>query len=104
MTTKDETVSDQAQRCRPGPEEPKPPSAMMEGYDEDLERVLEQARKRVKPKELILHCPQCQGQHVDLGKWRYVRVHKTHLCEHCGHLWRPFEFPTVGVLTLGPGT
>jgi hypothetical protein len=23
--------------------------------------------------------------------------HKTHLCNHCGHLWRPQEYATMGV-------
>lgn len=45
---------------------------------------------------LILLCPVCEVAHVDRAEWA-TRPHKTHLCENCGHEWRPFEVPTVGV-------
>lgn len=41
-------------------------------------------------------CPKCDGTHIDLGRWA-VKLHRSHLCEHCGHVWRPFEYYTVGV-------
>lgn len=49
---------------------------------------------------MILKCPVCKGRHIDepneaIG-WTNP-PHKTHLCTHCGHLWRPHEYPTVGV-------
>ncbi len=47
-------------------------------------------------KALQLNCPACGEQHIDRGEWA-TRLHKTHLCEKCGHLWRPFAFATVGV-------
>ena len=28
--------------------------------------------------------------------------HKTHLCNGCGHLWRPANVPTTGVVALPP--
>jgi hypothetical protein len=83
------------------PEGFKPPSEP--SYDDVLARAMDQALKhKDPPKEMLLHCPECQKQHLDEGVWRH-RVHRTHLCQHCGHLWRPFEFPTVGVAAL-PGT
>lgn len=45
---------------------------------------------------LILLCPECEVSHIDRAEWA-ERPHKTHLCENCGHEWRPFEVPTVGV-------
>ena len=44
-----------------------------------------------------LVCPHCQFGHVDRGEWATTRVHRTHLCEHCGQEFRPYDFPTVGV-------
>lgn len=44
---------------------------------------------------LKLNCPECGVKHVDRGEWE-TRPHKTHLCEACGHLWKPRPFPTVG--------
>jgi len=53
-------------------------------------------QKRCEPSKLKLHCPQCTKQHIDRGEWT-TKVHRTHLCEYCGTLWRPSTFPTVGV-------
>jgi hypothetical protein len=82
-----------------------PPSGS--SYDDDLSRVMDQALKdkdpKEPPKEMLLHCPACGKQHLDEGVWRH-RVHRKHLCQHCGHLWRPFEFPTVGVESIPSGT
>ena len=41
-------------------------------------------------------CPNCGAQHLDEGEWR-TRSHKTHLCLCCDSLFRPFDYPTVGV-------
>lgn len=49
------------------------------------------------PVPMVLLCPKCDGQHIDFGIWANVRIHRTHLCEHCGHTWRPFAYATVGV-------
>lgn len=43
-----------------------------------------------------LECPKCKVPHLDEGVWA-TKPHKTHLCLDCGHLWRPANFPTVGV-------
>jgi len=48
------------------------------------------------PIPTILHCPQCNSLHVDEGEWK-TRPHKTHQCQACGHEWRPYSVPTVGI-------
>lgn len=48
------------------------------------------------PLRMLLFCPRCRGQHVDLGLWA-TKLHRTHLCEHCGHEWTPAPVHTVGV-------
>jgi hypothetical protein len=50
---------------------------------------------------MVLHCPKCNLQHIDQLEasgvdWR-TRPHKKHLCSGCGHIWKPFDFYTVGV-------
>lgn len=47
----------------------------------------------------LLFCPTCRRQHVDEGPWA-GRPHRTHLCEFCGHEWRPSELYLVGVREL----
>jgi predicted house-cleaning noncanonical NTP pyrophosphatase (MazG superfamily) len=54
------------------------------------------------PVPMVLLCPKCSGQHVDRGVWSTTRIHRTHLCEHCGETWKPFEYPTVGVEKVEP--
>ena len=54
------------------------------------------------PQRKLLHCPKCRTQHIDgfdaaSGINWATRQHCTHLCEGCGHEWRPFEYPTIGV-------
>lgn len=50
-----------------------------------------------EPVPMILHCPKCKAQHVDRGVYATTRVHRSHLCAGCGHVWRPFDYATVGV-------
>lgn len=45
-----------------------------------------------------LCCPACMDRHYDKGEWA-VTPHRTHLCENCGHTWRPYP-----VATYGPST
>jgi hypothetical protein len=50
---------------------------------------------------LVLFCPRCGAQHFDapdIGNGWTNPPHKTHLCAACGETWRPFEFPTEGVV------
>jgi hypothetical protein len=57
------------------------------------------------PVDMVLHCPACGKQHLDIGEFR-TRVHRKHLCENtpegagtgCGYLWVPFKYATRGVL------
>ena len=51
------------------------------------------------PIKLLLICPVCGRQHVDYGVWA-ARIHTSHLCEHCGIIWKPCLMPTVGVMAL----
>ena len=46
---------------------------------------------------MILHCPKCSEKHVDRGVFGTTHVHRTHLCTGCGHIWKPFNYATVGV-------
>lgn len=77
------------------------------------------------PIRMLLACPKCQRQHIDTpqphregcaslrpthreswpretcdcGAWQNP-PHRTHQCQHCGHLWRPADVPTEGVEAL----
>ncbi len=57
------------------------------------------------PIRMTIHCPVCSFQHIDridatTGIDWSKTPHRTHLCSHCGHKWRPeldgHEY-TVGV-------
>lgn len=59
---------------------------------------------RSKPIDMVLFCPKCCTQHIDMpepqpepGEWTNP-PHRSHLCSHCGHIWRPADVPTNGVL------
>lgn len=60
------------------------------------------------PIPMVLHCPKCHLQHVDVddetGKWATSRRHRKHLCKPedggCGHVWMPAAVQTVGVKEL----
>lgn len=66
--------------------------------------------------DMVLHCPKCGEQHVDraepqvractghrtetgacaCGYWPNP-PHRSHLCAHCKHVWRPSDAHTNGV-------
>jgi len=60
------------------------------------------------PVDMVLHCPQCQQQHIDapepisggdelcITKWNNP-PHRSHKCYACGCIWRPADIPTNGV-------
>ncbi len=79
-----------------------------------------------KPIDMILHCPLCGVQHVDLAKECTMGVgcreagvcyakanddsercdkwdnppHRSHLCAQCGNVWRPADVATNGVASI----
>lgn len=67
--------------------------------------------ERRKPIDMVLFCPCCVTQHIDAADWCPVPSktefaplkwtnppHRSHLCSYCGHVWRPADVPTNGVL------
>lgn len=56
------------------------------------------------PVQMILHCPACALQHIDGPDERTPgwvnRPHKSHLCHGCGHIWRPADVATEGVVAI----
>lgn len=52
------------------------------------------------PIDMLLYCPNCGAQHVDKPEpdrgWDN-RPHRSHLCRHCGLVWRPADVATNGV-------
>lgn len=65
--------------------------------------ILRAAERIPPPVKMEITCPKCLKQHVDQEEWATTRVHKNHLCEHCGNLWRPFPFATIGVESVRKG-
>lgn len=47
-------------------------------------------------------CPECNERHIDKDDWS-KRLHKSHLCEYCGHIWQPHEGYTFGVEEVTSG-
>lgn len=70
----------------------------------ELEAIIAEPWRGKAPVDLVLHCPACGKQHLDIGEFQ-TRVHRKHLCENtpdgpgtgCGHLWVPCEYATRGV-------
>lgn len=53
------------------------------------------------PIPMLLWCPLCHAQHVDRDEWATrENGHRKHLCDKCGHLWKPALVATVGVEAL----
>jgi hypothetical protein len=57
-----------------------------------------------RPVDMILHCPSCGLQHIDAPDDRTIgwvnSPHRSHLCHGCGHIWRPADVPTNGVVSI----
>jgi hypothetical protein len=53
------------------------------------------------PIPMHIYCAKCGAQHIDDGEFA-TKVHHTHACQQCGHVWRPAVVATVGVRFL-PG-
>jgi hypothetical protein len=70
----------------------------------EVERRVLAERKRDEPNEPIpmrLPCPECGELHFDEDEFA-TKIHHTHACQNCGHVWRPAIVATVGVRFL-PG-
>lgn len=73
-----------------------------DGWDNEegeLARAMFAAGLNAKQGEAVptlLCCPACETRHIDEGEW-VTKLHKTHQCQQCGHEWRPYQYPTVGV-------
>jgi hypothetical protein len=65
------------------------------------------------PIDMILHCPRCHAQHIDGPEVNHALQaftnpptpwtnppHRSHLCRHCGCIWRPADVPTNGVASI----
>jgi hypothetical protein len=58
-------------------------------------------QKPAAPIPMLLWCPKCHSQHVDREEWATpAKAHRKHLCEACGHTWKPAAAATVGVEKL----
>lgn len=90
-----------------------PETALHEGLKAAVKLVIDTAQCAVEtatdqqtPVPYVLYCPECGMKHIDEDEWA-TRPHKTHQClnKMCKHEWRPYPFPTVGVLSgfVGPG-
>lgn len=94
------------------------------------EEAFNEARKLNEPVDVVLFCPNCGDQHIDQAepdnceKCGFEEIdhyedsqcrrkkgcdnftawlnppHKTHRCHSCNQTWRPFDFPTNGVLKV----
>jgi len=57
-----------------------------------------------RPIRMILFCPVCDTQHIDAPDDRtqgWVNPpHRSHLCHHCGTIWRPADVATEGVAAI----
>lgn len=72
------------------------------------------------PIDMLLFCPNCGRQHIDaphpqaamldsmcdappnvpdVAPWNNP-PHRSHLCHHCAHIWRPADVPTNGVQAI----
>ena len=55
------------------------------------------------PIDMLLFCPICGEQHVDAPQpeknWDNP-PHRSHECQFCGHVWRPADVPTNGVIKI----
>lgn len=71
------------------------------GRGEDLTKGAGKAKKaEPKPIDVVLFCPNCSHQHFDEPdpeKGWTNPPHKSHLCHHCGTIWRAADVPTNGV-------
>lgn len=70
----------------------------------ELYAQLEAARGAMQaPIPMLLFCPRCLLQHLDMpdpAKDWTNPPHRSHLCARCGHVWRPADVFTEGVISI----
>lgn len=62
-------------------------------------QITELRQQLAAPIPMVLPCPECGVEHIDEDEWE-TRPRRTHLCQFCGHQWRPSSRATVGVMVL----
>lgn len=97
------TLEDAVHRSRYYHDEPKPlseGSATDRAYAERIVAAVREwmAAQPVDPIPMVLHCPACGTQHIDVATAEWPNPpHRSHLCGSCGCIWRPADVATVGV-------
>jgi hypothetical protein len=114
MSTKREVLAAECKRCAEdlaqmaryagtGPE-----TRAMRALHAAIDRLAAHQPEQV-PIDMVLHCPKCHTQHIDAPEEHWNREflyswenppHRSHLCHHCGHIWRPADVPTNGVAAV----
>lgn len=83
-------------------------------YRAIIDALLTTWRTRMtSPIDMILYCPRCHRQHIDAPEpndeakaytdpqTRWTNPpHRSHLCAHCGVIWRPADVCTNGVAKI----
>lgn len=67
----------------------------------EMTAIAESRKESPVPIPMLLWCPECGHRHIDVGEFE-TKVHHTHACQNCGHVWRPAIGATTGVKFL-PG-
>lgn len=67
-----------------------------------LKDIAESMRNQITPIPMILFCPNCGTRHIDapIAEGWANPPHRSHLCAHCGTVWRPADVPTTGVACI----
>jgi len=59
--------------------------------------LIQSKLEKPTPLELLIYCPRCLKQHIDVGKFA-THAHKMHACQHCGLGFSASgSVPSVGV-------
>lgn len=71
--------------------------------EESIDLRMQKELVAITPINMVLHCPSCGRQHLDMPNevigWTNP-PHRSHLCEKCGYVWRPADVPTNGVASV----
>jgi hypothetical protein len=73
---------------------------LLEANNREVERRRAAEHKMLAPIDLLLYCPRCDAQHIDMPDeatgWTNP-PHRSHLCGQCGWVWRPADVATNGI-------